>query len=59
MAFVVYLIGVAVLLAGVGWFLVEAGFAGMYVGTLLLILLGLGVAIGHSGHGRKNPHDRP
>jgi hypothetical protein len=55
MAFVLYLLGVTVLLAGVGWFLTATGFAALYIVTLLLVLLGLGVAIGESARRRSRP----
>lgn len=43
MSFVLYMIGLALLVGGIAWGLVTAGLATVYVGITCVIVLGLGI----------------
>lgn len=43
MSFVLYLIGLALLVGGIAWALVTAGLATVYVGITCLIVMGIGI----------------
>jgi hypothetical protein len=43
MSFVLYLIGLALVVSGIAWGLVTAGLAPVYVGITCLIVLGIGI----------------
>jgi hypothetical protein len=43
MSFVLYLVGLAVLLGGVAWGLILAGIAATYVAVACMVLAGLGI----------------
>jgi len=43
MSFVLYLIGLALLVGGIAWALVTAGLAAVYVGITCLIVMGIGI----------------
>ena len=43
MSFVLYLIGLALVVGGIAWGLVTAGLATAYVGITCLIVLGIGI----------------
>lgn len=55
MSFVLYLIGVALLIGGVAWGLITAGVAPVYVAITSLIVLGLGVMAAVSRTRTKDP----
>lgn len=55
MSFLLYLIGVALLVGGVAWGLITAGVAPVYVGIASLIVLGLGVMAAVSRTRTKDP----
>ena len=55
MSFFLYMIGVVLLLAGVGWALIKAGIAVVYVAIVCLIIAGLGVM---AGVGRTRSKDQ-
>jgi hypothetical protein len=55
MSFLLYLIGLALLVGGVAWGLVTAGVAQVYVGIACLIILGLGVMMAVSRTRTKDP----
>jgi hypothetical protein len=43
MSFVLYMVGVAVLLGGVAWALILAGVAATYIAIACMVLAGLGI----------------
>jgi hypothetical protein len=43
MSFVLYMIGLALLVGGIAWALVTAGLATVYVGITCVIVLGIGI----------------
>ena len=55
MSFALYMIGLILVLAGVGWALVAAGIAHIYIGMALLIVAGIGVMMAVSRTRAKDP----
>lgn len=55
MSFALYLIGLVLLLGGIGWALVTAGIAQIYIGISLLIIAGIGVMMAVSRTRAKDP----
>lgn len=55
MSFVLYLIGLAVLLGGVAWALLTAGLAATYVAIVCLIVAGVGIMMAVSRTRAKDP----
>lgn len=55
MSFAIYMIGLALLLGGIGWALVAAGLAQLYIGIALLIIAGIGVMMAVSRTRAKDP----
>jgi Zn-dependent protease with chaperone function len=55
MSFAIYMIGLALLLGGIGWALVTAGLAQLYIGIALLIIAGIGVMMAVSRTRAKDP----
>lgn len=55
MSFVLYLIGLAVLLGGVAWALLAAGLAATYVAIVCLIVAGVGIMMAVSRTRAKDP----
>ena len=55
MSFLIYLVGFAILIGGVGWPLVAAGVATLYVLITSVILLGIGILTGVSRTRGKDP----
>jgi hypothetical protein len=55
MSFALYLIGLVLLLGGIGWALVTAGIAQIYIGIALLIVAGIGVMMAVSRTRAKDP----
>ena len=55
MSFVLYLIGLAVLLGGVAWALLSAGLAATYVAIVCLIVAGVGIMMAVSRTRAKDP----
>lgn len=55
MSFTLYLVGFALVIAGVAWGMSTAGIAPLYIGIVSVILLGLGVVSGVSRTRSKDP----
>jgi hypothetical protein len=55
MSFVLYMIGLAVLLGGLAWALITAGLAATYVGICCLIVAGIGIMMAVSRTRSKDP----
>jgi hypothetical protein len=55
MSFVLYLLGLALLVGGVAWGMITAGVAEVYVGITCLIVLGIGVMMAVSRTRTKDP----
>lgn len=55
MSFVLYLVGLAVLLGGVAWALLTAGLAATYVAIVCLIVAGVGIMMAVSRTRAKDP----
>jgi hypothetical protein len=55
MSFVLYLLGLAVLLSGIAWGLITAGLAVTYVVIACLIIAGLGIMMAVSRTRAKDP----
>ena len=55
MSFALYLIGFALVIAGVAWGMSTAGIAPLYIGIVCVILLGLGIVSGVSRTRAKDP----
>lgn len=55
MSFALYMIGLALLVAGVAWGLVTAGIAMVYIGITCMIVLGIGVMMAVSRTRTKDP----
>ena len=55
MSFVLYLLGLAVLLGGVAWALLTAGLAATYVAIVCLIVAGVGIMMAVSRTRAKDP----
>lgn len=55
MSFALYLVGFAVVIAGVAWGMSTAGIAPLYIGIACVILFGLGIVTGVSRTRAKDP----
>jgi hypothetical protein len=55
MSFALYLIGFLIFLGGLAWALSLAGVAHLYIGVAIVVLLGLGIAIGATKTRSKDP----
>jgi TM2 domain-containing membrane protein YozV len=55
MSFTIYMIGLVLLLGGIGWGLITAGLAQVYIGIALLIIAGIGVMMAVSRTRAKDP----
>ena len=55
MSFVLYIVGLALLVGGIAWGLVTAGVAPVYVGIACVIVLGIGVMTAVSRTRSKDP----
>jgi len=55
MSFVLYLLGLAVLLGGIAWALITAGLAATYVAIACLIVAGIGIMMAVSRTRLKDP----
>ncbi len=55
MSFIIYLIGVAILIGGIAWALVTAGVPQLYVLIACVILLGIGIVTGVARTRGKDP----
>ena len=55
MSFTLYMVGLVLLLMGIGFALITAGMAQLYVGIALLIIAGLGVMMAVSRTRAKDP----
>jgi energy-converting hydrogenase Eha subunit G len=55
MSFVLYLLGLAVLLGGIAWALIAAGLAATYVAIACLIVAGIGIMMAVSRTRLKDP----
>lgn len=55
MSFVLYMLGLAVLLGGIAWGLVAAGIAATYVAIVCLIVAGVGIMMAVSRTRLKDP----
>ncbi len=55
MSFALYLVGFAIVIAGVAWGMSTAGIATLYIGIACVILLGLGIVTGVSQTRTKDP----
>lgn len=55
MSFVLYMLGLAVLLGGIAWGLVTAGIAATYVAIVCLIVAGVGIMTAVSRTRLKDP----
>lgn len=55
MSFILYLLGLAILLGGIAWALVTAGLAATYVAIACLIIAGVGVMTAVSRTRAKDP----
>lgn len=55
MSFALYLVGFAIVIAGVAWGMSTAGIAPLYIGIVCVILLGLGIVSGVSRTRAKDP----
>jgi len=55
MSFVLYLVGLAVLLGGIAWALITAGLAATYVAIACLIVAGVGIMMAVSRTRLKDP----
>jgi len=54
-SFVLYIVGLALLVGGIAWGLVTAGVAPVYVGIACVIVLGIGVMTAVSRTRSKDP----
>ena len=55
MSFVLYILGLAVLLGGIAWALIAAGVAATYVAIACLIVAGVGIMMAVSRTRMKDP----
>ena len=55
MSFILYMLGLAVLLGGVAWALITAGLAATYVAIACLIVAGIGIMMAVSRTRSKDP----
>ena len=55
MSFLLYIVGLAVLLGGVAWALITAGVAATYVAIACLIVAGVGIMMAVSRTRSKDP----
>jgi membrane-bound acyltransferase YfiQ involved in biofilm formation len=55
MSFALYMIGLALLIAGIAWGLITMGIAQLYIGIILLIVVGIGVMMAVSRTRTKDP----
>ncbi len=55
MSFLLYIVGLAVLLGGVAWALITAGLAATYVAIACLIVAGIGIMMAVSRTRSKDP----
>lgn len=55
MSFALYLIGFALLVAGIAWALITAGVSSLYVAIACVILVGLGIISGVAKTRSKDP----
>ena len=55
MSFALYMLGLLLLIGGIGWALVAAGIAQIYIGIALLIVAGIGVMMAVSRTRSKDP----
>ena len=55
MSFMLYIIGLVLLIGGVGWALIAAGVSSTYVGIACLIIAGIGVMMAVSRTRLKDP----
>ena len=55
MSFTLYLIGFAIIIAGVAWAMSAAHIAPLYIGITCVILLGIGIVMGVSRTRAKDP----
>jgi hypothetical protein len=55
MSFAIYMIGLLLLIGGIGWALLTAGIAQLYIGIALLIIAGLGVMMAVTRTRAKDP----
>jgi hypothetical protein len=55
MSFALYMFGLVLLLGGIGWALIAAGLAQVYIGIALLIVAGIGVMMAVSRTRAKDP----
>lgn len=55
MSFLLYIVGLAVLLGGLAWALITAGLAATYVAIACLIVAGLGIMMAVSRTRSKDP----
>jgi hypothetical protein len=55
MSFALYMLGLVLLLFGIGWALITAGIAQIYIGIVCLIVLGIGVMMAVSRTRAKDP----
>lgn len=55
MSFVLYLVGLAILLGGIAWALVLAGVAVAYIAITCLIIAGIGIMMAVSRTRTKDP----
>lgn len=55
MSFLLYLVGLAVLLGGLAWALITAGIAATYVAIACLIVAGIGIMMAVSRTRSKDP----
>ena len=55
MSFVLYVLGLAILLGGIAWALITAGLAATYVAIVCLIVAGIGIMMAVSRTRAKDP----
>jgi hypothetical protein len=55
MSFAIYLVGFIILLAGVAWGMSVAGLPTIWIGVVMLVLLGIGIISGVSRTRSKDP----
>jgi energy-converting hydrogenase Eha subunit G len=55
MSFMLYIVGLALLIGGVGWALVAAGLSSSYVAIACLVVAGIGVMMAVSRTRLKDP----
>lgn len=55
MSFVIYLVGLAILVAGIAWALVTAGLSSTWIAIICLIVAGIGIMMAVSRTRAKDP----